>query len=90
MMRAAPLALVLLLCPASLATQAPGTLTGIVMAVDETPLGLARIVIVGSHLVVLSDADGRFAIARVRPGVQVIEVERLGYAKTTSSVQIQA
>ena len=82
--------LLLSLCPASLATQAPGTLTGIVMAVDETPLGLARIAIVGSHLVVLSDADGRFAIARVRPGVQVIEVERLGYAKTTSSVQIQA
>jgi hypothetical protein len=82
--------LLLSLCPASLATQTPGTLTGIVMAVDETPLGLARIGIAGSNRVVLSDADGRFTVARVRPGVQVIEVERLGYAKTTSSVRIQA
>jgi len=84
------LAALLLLCPASLATQAPGTLTGIVMAVDETPLGLARIAIARTHQVTLSDAEGRFAIARVRPGVQVIEIERLGYAKTTASVQIAA
>ena len=59
------------------------------MAVDETPLGLARIAIARSNRVVLSDAEGRFTIPRVRPGLQVIEVERLGYAKTTSSVQIQ-
>lgn len=82
--------LLLPLCPASLATQAPGTLTGVVMAVDETPLGLARIVIARTNQVTLSDAEGRFAIARVRPGVQVLEIERLGYAKTTSAVQIQA
>lgn len=82
--------LLLPLCPASLATQAPGTLTGIVMAVDETPLGLARIVIARSNLVTLSDADGRFTIARVRPGDQVIEIERLGYAKAIASVQIPA
>jgi hypothetical protein len=89
-MRGAPFAFLLLLCPASLATQTPGTLTGVVMTVDETPLGLARIVIARSHLVTLSDADGRFTIPRVRPGLQIIEIERLGYAKTTSSVQIAA
>ncbi|HXM38750.1 MAG TPA: carboxypeptidase regulatory-like domain-containing protein [Gemmatimonadales bacterium] len=78
----------LLFCPVSLATQAPGTLTGIVMASDETPLGQARISVVGRHLAVLSDGDGHFVLTDVRPGLQVIEVQRLGYARLLSSLEI--
>ena len=82
--------LLLLLCPVSLATQAPGTLTGIVMASDETPISQARISVVGRRLVVLSGTDGRFMLTGVRSGAQVIEVERLGYATLLSSLDIPA
>jgi len=84
------LAFLLLLWPVPLVPQAPGTLMGTVLATDETPLGQARISVVGSRLVSFTSADGRFLIAAVRPGLQILEVRRLGYATMLSRVQIEA
>jgi hypothetical protein len=89
-MRSSRLAVLLLLYPASLATQAVGTLSGIVMASDASPLDEARITVLGRRLAVLSGRDGRFVLTGLHAGVQVIEVQRLGYATLLSSLEIPA
>jgi hypothetical protein len=71
-----------------MAAQQLGTLVGTVMATDETPLGQARVSVVGRRLVVFTGADGHFLLAGVRPGLQVLEVRRLGYATILSEVLI--
>ena len=82
--------LLLLLLPVPLATQSTGTLTGIVMALDETPLPQARISVVGRRLAVLTDTGGHFRLTGVQSGAQVIEVQRLGYRALLSSIEIPA
>lgn len=84
-----PLAFLLLLCPAQPAAQL-GTLVGAVMATDASPLGASRVSVMGRNIAVLTGEDGRFAIPRLRPGVQILEITRLGYETMRAPVEVAA
>jgi len=45
------------------------------------------VTLMGTDLAALSDADGRFAIAGVHPGLHLIQVRRLGYASILSRLE---
>ena len=74
----------LVLSPTSHAAQSLGRLKGLVISVDSTPLEDATIRLVGTDLGALTDANGRFSIAGVHPGLHLIEVKRIGYASVIS------
>lgn len=77
-------ALFLVLSPTSHAAQSLGRLKGIVISLDSTPLGEATVRLMGTDLAALTDANGRFSIAGVHPGVQLVQVNRIGYASVIS------
>jgi len=79
-----------LLLPAHLDSQASGqgAVTGLVLADSVTPLPQARIRIVGATTVVLSANDGRFTLAPIPAGNQVLEVRRLGYVAFVQWVKV--
>lgn len=53
-------------------------------------MAAARVMLVGAHLEELSHADGKFHFDRVPPGRHTIRIERLGYATSEQSTQVQA
>jgi Carboxypeptidase regulatory-like domain/TonB-dependent Receptor Plug Domain len=67
-----------------------GILTGRVVAADGIPIAQARVRVIGHSSLVLSDNDGRFTIAAVRAGAQVLEVRLLGYAAYVQWVKVSA
>ena len=88
--RITPLCFALLLLgawPEAHTAQTLGRLKGVVISVDSTPLSDARVTLMGTDLAALSDADGRFAIAGVHPGLHLIQVRRLGYASILSRLE---
>lgn len=80
----------ILLLPRQLDGQATGlgTVAGRVLVDSATPLAQARIRIVGVTSIVLSGNDGRFTLAPIPAGEQVLEVGRLGYVAVAQSVKI--
>src|SRR5438045_3779685 len=64
--------------------QSLGRLRGIVITVDSTPLIQARVRLVGTDLATASDSNGRFSIAGVRPGMQLLQVQQFGYRSVIS------
>ena len=67
-----------------------GTLTGQVVAADGIPLPQARIRIAGRPALVLSGSDGRFTLAAIGAGDQVLEVRLLGYVAFVQLVKVVA
>jgi len=83
--------LLMALCvPAQLLAQGVGTVRGTVRATDGVPLALARISVVGTKKLTLTAPDGTFEIARVVPGVCVLQVRLLGYMSVLLPVEVQA
>ena len=66
------------------AAQSLSRLKGLVISVDSTPLDAATVALMGTDLAAVTDANGRFAIAGVHPGIHLIQVKRLGYASIIS------
>jgi hypothetical protein len=84
------LALFLLGSPSSHAAQSLGRLRGVVISVDSTPLPDASVWLMGRNLAALTDAGGRFSIAGVPAGVQLIQVKRIGYASVVSRLEFDS
>lgn len=78
------------LLPVQLTAQALGTLAGTVTATDGTPLGLARIAVIGTKRVALTSDDGRFQVVGLSPGLQAIQVKKIGYAAVLLPIDVNA
>jgi TonB-linked SusC/RagA family outer membrane protein len=78
------------LCAMPLGAQT-GTLTGrITDAGTEQPLAAAQVFLAGSPQGAVTDADGRYTIADVRPGLVEVRVRRIGYQSASRRVTVVA
>src|SRR5687768_6888574 len=78
-----------LLIPISLQAQSTGQITGTVTS-EGQPLAGVAITVRGTQLRTLSAADGRFSIANVPVGPQVVEATSIGYAPQALPVVVGA
>ncbi len=89
-----PLAAALLVASAfcsSTAFAQPGSLAGTVTDVATgAPIGGATILIGGTTLVGVSNDQGQYSIANIRPGLSLVSVQRIGYKAQGDSVRIAA
>jgi len=61
--------------------KAPGRIQGqVVDQADGSPLPLVQVFISGTSLGTLTDANGRYALTDVPPGLYTVEARRIGYA----------
>jgi TonB-linked SusC/RagA family outer membrane protein len=66
-----------------------GVVTGqVVSANTGGPLGNVQILIVGANIGTVSDGNGNFRIAGVRPGLREISAQSIGYRPVTQTVQV--
>lgn len=88
---AAVIALGALLLPADhIAAQQQATVTGqVVGARGGNPISDVQVYLVENQRGVLTGANGRFLIVNVAPGTYTIRAERIGYATTEQSVDVQ-
>lgn len=81
----------LLFAPGEILAQQTGAVTGtVVSANNQQPLEAAQVLVVGTGLGTLTDADGNFRITEVPAGEQSIQVQLVGYGQTTESVEVSA
>jgi TonB-dependent starch-binding outer membrane protein SusC len=68
-----------------------GTVIGSVLDAQKgIPVAAAQVVIVGTSLAVVVDAEGRFTIASVSVGTHVVRAIRIGYQTASATVSVQA
>ncbi|HEV8215101.1 MAG TPA: carboxypeptidase-like regulatory domain-containing protein, partial [Gemmatimonadaceae bacterium] len=85
------LAMLALVTPAIIAqAQQVGRVTGRVMATEGPPMPSTRITIVGTTRGTVTDSAGRFTIADVPVGSQVVRATRFGYAPAAQTVTVTA
>lgn len=82
--------LALLFVAMSAPLHAQGTVSGVVLERNQTPLVAAQVTVRGTTLGTQTDANGRFRIAGVTGATVVLEVRRLGYHMTTQTVSAGA
>ena len=91
MRRAVLLALLLVALPvASLRAQGTGSIAGRITDDAGKPLSGMQVSVVGTRLGVLSNAEGRYAIAGVTPGSVDVRVTALGYTTAQKTVTVRA
>ena len=75
-----------------LAAQRLGTITGVVTTGGEKAIGVegARVTLIGTALVVVTNAKGEFAFHGVTPGKYVIQASAIGYTTLTSPIDVKA
>jgi len=84
------LSFLLLLWPVQATAHQLGTVTGSVTDADQTPMVQARISAVGTTLVAVTGDDGRFLLADVPPGLQILNVSMLGHKTILLPVEVVA
>ncbi len=68
-----------------------GAVTGTVVRADNAqPLDAAQVVVVGTGLGTLTDADGTYRITGVPSGEQQVRVQLVGFSTSTQTVSVQA
>jgi TonB-linked SusC/RagA family outer membrane protein len=88
---AAGAAALLCLVGAASPAQAQGTVTGRVTASGTNePLSGSRVMLVGTSLVTVTTADGRYTLRNVPTGAQQVRVIRVGYKELKQSVTVTA
>ncbi len=86
---AAGAAAMLCLMGAASTVQAQGTVTGRVMASGTNePLSGSRVMLVGTSLVTVTTADGRYTLRNVPTGAQQVRVIRVGYQEQKKPVTV--
>ena len=86
---AAGAAAMLCLMGAASTVQAQGTVTGRVMATGTNePLSGSRVMLVGTSLVTVTTADGRYTLRNVPAGAQQVRVIRVGYQEMKKPVTV--
>jgi len=73
------------------ASVATGTISGTVL--DQStgaPLGGAQVTVVGAKVGVEAGSDGRYTITGVAPGTYRLQIQRIGYAISETSVAVAA
>lgn len=77
--------------PQSSFAQSTGSVSGRVLASDtKLPLADARIVVVGTAVEVVTNAQGEYRIAVIRPGRLQLTAYRIGYQSTGDTVTVTA
>jgi hypothetical protein len=76
-------------CPLAVGAQ-NGALQGVVSTAEKEPLPEARVSVVGTPLVTVSDTDGTFRIVALPSGSQTVEVKMFGYGPSLLPVEIVA
>jgi TonB-linked SusC/RagA family outer membrane protein len=82
----------LLFAPLATAHAQGGTVSGVVLDRNQTPLPNAQVTVRGTQLGTQTDANGRFRISGVAGSSAVLDIRRLGYKaiSTTASVGSEA
>jgi outer membrane receptor protein involved in Fe transport len=71
--------------------QAPaGRVTGTVTERGKNPIEFANVIVLGTKLGTMTDANGNFVITNVPVGSAQIQVQPLGYDKQVQSIQVNA
>ena len=73
-----------------LAAQTGSVIGRVLDARTNRPMATAQVVIVGTRLGALADADGRFRIDNVPVGTREVRVVRIGYQAASMTVNVQA
>lgn len=85
------LAILALYTPVAVAqAQQPGRIAGRVMAAEGQYVPSVQVTVVGTARGAVSDSAGRFTIADVPPGPQVVRATRLGYSPVTQNVVVRS
>ncbi|MDP2496376.1 MAG: SusC/RagA family TonB-linked outer membrane protein [Candidatus Palauibacterales bacterium] len=80
-----------LLLPRPAAAQQTGAVAGtVVRASNQQPLDAAQVLVVGTGLGTLTDAEGNFRITEVPAGTQSVRVQLVGYGTTSQQVDVTA
>lgn len=88
---AAALFVVAVVLGAGPASAQEGAVTGsVVEASTGDPLDAAQVLVVGTGVGTLTDADGSYRITGVPAGQQQVQVQLLGYGSRTRTVQVQS
>ncbi|HET7564400.1 MAG TPA: carboxypeptidase-like regulatory domain-containing protein, partial [Gemmatimonadaceae bacterium] len=76
---------------ASAFAQATGQITGsVVDSVTSQPLAGAQVVVTGTKLGAVADANGRFTVQGVPAGQVTVRVQRIGYAPAEDTVTVSS
>ena len=65
-----------------------GTISGRVTAASTTPLSDGRVMLVGTSVTTLTNADGRYILRNVPPGTVEVRVLRVGYTEQKKPVTV--
>lgn len=65
-----------------------GIVSGVVKSDDGKPLSGANVIIVGTKLTTVTNANGYYAITNIPPGEYEVQAEMVGFASSTDRVQI--
>lgn len=71
-------------------TDDKGIIRGLVLDPTITPIEGATVTLKGREVATLSNADGAFVFTDLEPGTYFLEVGRLGYSSTQTSVTVEA
>ena len=81
----------ILLLPPAAHSQRVGAITGTVRAANRGPaLEGARVVLLGTTLMVSTSSSGEFAFHGLTPGKYVIQASAIGYTTLSSPVEVKA
>lgn len=78
------------LVPSVLSAQETGRVTGQVLDRQDQGVDGAQVVVVGTDVGTITDAEGRFEMRGVPVGNQTLRVQAIGYSETERQVQVQA